>query len=67
MFMFSRGQIERMNATLAGPRASLAVSNGLVAPGETDAAGARERVRDQNLLLAFAARPQKAFDGVDWG
>jgi len=66
MFMFTRGQIERMNAALAGPRASLAVSNGLLAPGETDSARDRERRRDQSLLLALTAPPQKNFDGVDW-
>ena len=29
MFMFTAGQLKRMNATLAGPRASLASSTGL--------------------------------------
>jgi hypothetical protein len=66
MFMFSRGQIERMNAALAGPRASLAVSNGLIAPGEPGSARERKHRAENDLLLAFAMEQQKTFDGVDW-
>jgi len=62
MFMFTRGQIERMNATLAGPRASLAVSSGLPVP---DANSDQPRVRS-DLLFALTATQQKIFDGVDW-
>lgn len=63
MSMFTRGQIERMNATLAGPRASLAVSNGLPAP---DAASEPPGARN-DLLFALTATPQqKIFDGIDW-
>ncbi len=65
MLMFSRGQIERMNATLAGPRASLAVSTGLLMAKPRDA-GKVERVNDPGLVFALVARRQKVFDGVDW-
>jgi hypothetical protein len=61
MLMFSRGQVERMNATLAGPRASLAVSHGLP-PREPAAAAASERT----LQFALLAPRQQIFDGVDW-
>ena len=57
MCMFTRGQIGRMNATLAGPRASLAVSSGLLpVPAGTGVA---------ELRSAFAPN-QLIFDGVDW-
>ena len=62
MYMFSRGQIERMNATLAGPRASLAFSNGLLPRA---AAGARQ-VGEADLRFAILPQRQEVFDGVDW-
>ncbi len=65
MFMFSRGQIERMNATLAGPRASLALSNALT-PKAIESAGQETQAGDGKLLFALAGQPQKNFDGVDW-
>jgi len=65
MFMFTRGQIERMNATLAGPRASLAVSSAL-APAEPGTAREQRGMDNANLLLAFAAPRATTFDGVDW-
>ena len=65
MLMFSRGQVERMNATLAGPRASLAVSPGLLTAGELTAP-ARRDPRTNALLSTLVARGQKTFDGVDW-
>jgi hypothetical protein len=65
MFMFTRGQIDRMNATLAGPRASLQVSNGLP-PQATGAV--REMLRQQQRALLFKADEprQQIFDGVEW-
>lgn len=65
MLMFSRGQVERMNATLSGPRASLAVSPALLAAGESVAPGARNP-SSGSLLSALVPRAQKTFDGVDW-
>ena len=47
MCMFTRGQVERMAATLAGPRASLLASPGLSAPPET-----QRQARATPLLLA---------------
>lgn len=66
MVMFSRGQIARMNAVLAGPRFALAGSNAL------------ELVQTENLLLSdidaspmvvsaeIGDRTDKRFDGVGW-
>jgi hypothetical protein len=52
MCMFTRGQVERMAATLAGARASLLSSPGLDAPADgLPAAGARRT--DADGLLAF--------------
>jgi hypothetical protein len=65
MCMFTKGQIERMNAALAGPRASLALSSGLL-PKQTGDVGDRQRRSDANQLLAFAATRPMLFDGVDW-
>lgn len=65
MLMFSRGQVERMSATLAGPRASLAVSTGGLAPGAGDAASRRPTTASA-MLAALAPRGQESFDGVDW-
>ena len=65
MVLFTRGQVERMDAALAGPRAPLLVSAGLVAPG-TEAAGGSPVQRGSDLLLAFAPPGQKIFDGVNW-
>lgn len=64
MVLFTRGQVERMNAALAGPRAPLLVSGGLEESG-SDAARARAH-RGSDLLLAFAPAGQKIFDGVGW-
>lgn len=68
MFMFTTGQLKRMNATLAGPRASLANSMGLT-PVQTPA------VENDAVALAVPAarpadergvRPTLEFDGVTW-
>jgi hypothetical protein len=71
MVMFTKGQLERMNATLAGPRASLAESKGLL-PVTTPrlAFGAEGQRAGANRPLAFgteAGQPvQQMFDGVSW-
>jgi len=61
MFMFTRGQIRRMDATLAGPRQALAQSTGLLP------------VVNEHLALAEIGpdwepgqRPTRWFDGVSW-
>ena len=65
MLMFTKGQLQRMNATLAGPRSSLASSSGLT-PVTTPltggaAAGARVNITDER-----GTRPTLEFDGVSW-
>jgi Pregnancy-associated plasma protein-A len=67
MFMFTTGQVDRMNTTLAGARASLAKSKGLKPVGS-------ERVRlPRARRTAKVAAPKEAgdqpsrwFDGVSW-
>jgi hypothetical protein len=59
MLMFSHGQVERMDATLAGPRASLLASAGLGPPPDAQAAA-----RDAGLLAL--APLHRRFDGVTW-
>jgi hypothetical protein len=65
MFLFTKGQVSRMHAALAGPRASL------VGPSEDEAS---ERLVDLEEFRAMASvqeveqgeRPTLVFDGVDW-
>jgi Pregnancy-associated plasma protein-A len=70
MFMFTAGQLKRMNATLAGPRASLSSSMGLT-PVHTPAIE-REAVAlvasDTRSILGDerGERPTLGFDGVSW-
>jgi hypothetical protein len=70
MFMFTAGQLKRMNATLAGPRASLANSMGLT-PVETPRLGT-EAVAAHSLGGRMivgderGVRPEQEFDGVSW-
>jgi hypothetical protein len=59
MHCFTHGQVERMAATLAGPRAALATSAGLGPPPD-----AKSAARDAGLLAL--APLHKRFDGVDW-
>ncbi|MGY1607546.1 MULTISPECIES: M43 family zinc metalloprotease [unclassified Geodermatophilus] len=66
MLMFTKGQVRRMNATLAGPRAPLANSTGLTPVAtprlETSSdAGTRSAVSDER-----GTRPTLEFDGVSW-
>jgi hypothetical protein len=60
MQMFSRGQVERMDAALAGPRATLANSAALGQPHDASA----PRARDAGLYTL--APLQRRFDGVHW-
>jgi len=70
MFMFTAGQLKRMNATLDGPRASLSSSMGLT-PVHTPAIE-REAVAlaapDVRSILGDerGQRPTREFDGVSW-
>lgn len=70
MVMFTSGQLKRMNATLAGPRASLANSNGLT-PVETPRLGTEAvAMRSLDALNIIGdergQRPTEEFDGVSW-
>ena len=70
MVMFTTGQLKRMNATLAGPRASISNSMGLTATQthrlETDAV--TSRISDGYALVTDerGVRPTLEFDGVSW-
>jgi hypothetical protein len=70
MFMFTAGQLKRMNATLDGPRASLANSMGLT-PVQTPPVGPNEAAMAAAILRPMAHdergdRPTQEFDGVSW-
>ncbi len=71
MVMFTKGQLVRVNATLSGPRASLAKSQGLV-PVESDDAALTSFAVDGRAARAAAAADlhghgqQYEFDGVEW-
>jgi hypothetical protein len=70
MFMFTAGQLKRMNATLAGPRASLASSTGLT-PVDTPRLGTEvlaERSLAGRMIIGDerGVRPEQEFDGVSW-
>jgi hypothetical protein len=64
MLMFTKGQVERMNATLTGPRTSLMSSSGLTpvaTPRLATSSSARPAVSDER-----GTRPTREFDGVSW-
>ena len=69
MVMFTKGQLDRMNDTLAGPRASLAKSKGLT-PVVTERVALG--VESHSLADAVACdaergnRGELVFDGVSW-
>jgi hypothetical protein len=67
MLMFTKGQLERMNATLADPRASLASSSGLtpVPTPRLDTSGADARARSA-ARDERGTTPTLEFDGVSW-
>jgi len=70
MFMFTKGQLRRMNATLAGPRASLATSTGLTPVAtprlETENVTTRIEAAAMAALDERGNRPTTEFDGVSW-
>lgn len=73
MVMFTKGQLARMNATLEGPRSTLASSQGLVpvvTERTTDIRLADSaRLEYDSLLTMFdekGDRPKFVFDGVSW-
>ena len=70
MFMFTAGQLKRMNATLAGPRASLSQSMGLTpvdTPAFAPAAVALAAPSGRSILGdERGERPVREFDGIGW-
>jgi hypothetical protein len=69
MIMFTQGQVDRMNATLDGPRSSLKDSQGLVPVTTERLALGEERFSLANAVGgdAEAGTPtQTVFDGVSW-
>lgn len=70
MYMFTQGQLARMDAALAGPRASLSQSQGLTPPETTRFVSTDSGGKALPEALAALAREQgkgmKVFDGVDW-
>ena len=70
MFMFTKGQVERMDATLRGARSRLLVSKGLV-PVATpsllvEGVGTPLRAERLPLLAELGPQPREVFDGVSW-
>jgi hypothetical protein len=68
MYMFTRGQAQRMNAALAGPRAPLLQSRGLVAVAaqRIDLGDGERGALGQWPQLRSLKRGQPVFDGVNW-
>ena len=70
MVMFTKGQLARMNATLEGPRKSLAQSKGLTPVGTDRLALGDGAGRIAGELMAAGNEPgdraQLVFDGVSW-
>ena len=70
MFMFTAGQLRRMNATLSGARASLSSSLGLTPVPttrlETDNIALRDEELRSTVLDERGTRPSFEFDGVSW-
>jgi hypothetical protein len=69
MVMFTAGQLKRMNATLAGPRALLSSSMGLtpVDPARLETASATFGLREGRLIGdEQGVSPSREFDGVSW-
>jgi hypothetical protein len=67
MFMFTAGQVDRMNATLAGPRSSLLQSQGL-APVATERLKLPKagKAKPRPPALRAKAKGMRWFDGVSW-
>jgi len=70
MFMFTLGQLKRMNATLSGPRASLSNSTALMPVPTTRLETENLALRGRELTSAIGdergVRPRFKFDGVSW-
>jgi hypothetical protein len=70
MFMFTAGQLKRMNATLSGPRASLANSAGLTPVATpmfgTEAVALNSFIAGVRVHDERGERPGFEFDGVSW-
>jgi hypothetical protein len=70
MVMFTKGQLERMNAALAGPRALLAQSQGLMPITTEPVALLGDVRRTEAAIMAMGAehgdRIEQVFDGVSW-
>ena len=70
MFMFTLGQLKRMNATLAGARASLSNSFGLTPVPTARLETEDEALRAMGRIATFGdeqgTRPRFEFDGVSW-
>ncbi|WP_102155916.1 zinc metalloprotease [Tsuneonella flava] len=65
MIMFSRGQVERMRATLQGNRSGLLRSKGLAEP-EEPAQRATAKILAANAFGREGQAAEEVFDGVDW-
>jgi pregnancy-associated plasma protein-A len=70
MFMFTSGQVDRMHATLHGPRASVLVSNGLDKAAKTAHVTIpvpKSIAKRRRALVRTADRgATRVFDGVGW-
>lgn len=68
MFMFTKGQVERMDAALAGPRASLAQSQGLTPPETERLSLIKEDASNiiKSHLSEIGNCPDCFFDGISW-
>jgi hypothetical protein len=70
MVMFTKGQLERMNATLSGPRSLLEASEGLTpVPTERIVISEGSRTTAKSLALLSderGSRLKAVFDGVSW-
>jgi len=69
MVMFTKDQVGRMNATLAGPRSSLATSSGLtpITPPQPPSATHAARVSEgMKPLVEQGECTQYEYDGVSW-
>ncbi len=70
MVMFTKGQLQRMNAALEGPRKSLGQSNGLTPVDTERLVVGDDSDRSAGAVLTAAMepgdQPQTVFDGVSW-
>jgi hypothetical protein len=57
MYMFTAGQVKRMDATMIGPRASILLTDGLIPPAVQDIA---------DTLRGGDTKSKMVFDGTRW-